>query len=137
MAFRGKWKHYKDEGLEEFLDVVSAPADMKVTAKEIHPLLEISLEGEYFVACFTDLGPAPDRKVQFKEGEEFDHLASLGDPSKTRRAIATRKSDTNFEIKTVSGEPEITEIREVVGGELVTTLKIGGTVCKRYFKKQE
>lgn len=134
MAFQGKWKHYKDEGFEAFLDALGVPANGKKLALECHPLVEIAKDGDYFVIRFSEAG-VPDRQSKFKEGEEFDHPASAADSTNTRRAVAHTLSSTKFQIKTVSGSPDFVETREIIDGEMVATLDHGDVSCKRFFKK--
>ncbi|XP_070581542.1 fatty acid-binding protein-like [Ptychodera flava] len=134
MAFQGKWLHFKDDNVDAFLDAVGAAERGKQIVRETHPELEIGRDGEYFTAKLVFPGVS-DIETKFKEGEEFDHPSSIVDASKTRRAVATKLSDNKFVIKTVSGQPDMTETREIVGDELVTTLEVGEAVCKRYFKR--
>ncbi|XP_006818995.1 fatty acid-binding protein-like [Saccoglossus kowalevskii] len=134
MAFQGKWKHYKDEGFDAFLDAIGTPEEAKKVALASHPVIDFSRDGDYYVVRFTESG-GTDRESRFKEGEEFDHPASVADASNTRRVVATQLSDSKFQIKTVSGSPDCVETRDVIDGELVTTLEHGSVTCKRYFKK--
>ncbi|XP_006821564.1 fatty acid-binding protein-like [Saccoglossus kowalevskii] len=137
MAFQGKWKHVNDDDqFDAFLDALGANALAKKVAKEIHPTFEYEKDGDTYIMRFVGFGGPTTRECKFKDGEEFDHPASIIAPGETRKVVAKILSDTAVELKTTSGTPDISEVREVVGeGEMTNTITYGTVSCKRFFKK--
>ena len=124
MAFAGKWSLDRNEGMEAVIKAMGLPAD-KVPSSPVGFTLEIAQDGDNFTIKTTT--PQGTRENKFTVG------GALKESIMGVEVDATSKWDGDkLVIATGKGN---SLSREIVGGELVTTVNFEGASGKRIFKK--
>jgi len=124
MAFAGKWTLDRNEGMEAVIKAMGLPVD-KVPTSPVGFTLDIAQDGDNFDIKTTT--PQGTRDTKFVVG------GSLKESIMGVEVDATSKWDgTKLVVSTGKGN---SLSREVVGGELVTTVTFDGASGKRIFKK--
>ncbi|XP_070579207.1 fatty acid-binding protein, brain-like [Ptychodera flava] len=128
----GKWKHVRSENFNEYLIANNVNFVLRSMMTSMTPTLDIQQTGDEFV--IRTITMLKTREQKFTIGKEFEEVHWGGD---TKKSIATMEDD-KLVVKSAD-DPENNPIieREVIGDELVMTLRKGDVTAKRYFKKIE
>ncbi|XP_071181108.1 cellular retinoic acid-binding protein 1-like [Mytilus edulis] len=131
--FGGRWKIYKSENFEAFLQEVGVNALLRKVATKVSPETELTMSGgKIKIAMKTGLFTSVD---EFSLGEEYmkeiqgTWMKAKGEYEEGKLIIVQTPIDPKNKMKSQ------TVHREIVDDELVMTLFVGDVVCKRFFKK--
>lgn len=131
--FEGKWKVYKSENFEDFLQEVGVNALLRKVASKASPEMEIAVSNDKI-------------KVTMKTGffTSVDDFSLDEEYMKEMQGVWMKATGSYHEAKLVMKQAPIdpkatvkpqTIHRERVGDELVITIFVNNVVCKRYFKR--
>lgn len=124
MAFAGSWKLDRSEGMGEMVAAMGLPAD-KVPSSPAGFSLVIEQTGNKFVISATT--PQGTRKNEFTVGEPMKEQIMGVEVDATSKIEGGK-----LVIETGKGN---SLTREIVNGELVTTISFEGISAKRIFVK--
>ncbi|KAL2084758.1 hypothetical protein ACEWY4_020276 [Coilia grayii] len=125
MAFSGTWQVYVQENYEDFLRAISLPEDVIKMAKDIKPTTEIKQTGNDFV--ITSKTPHQSVTNSFTIGKEAD--ITTMDGKKLKCTVQLQGG------KLVCKTDKFSHVQEIVGGEMVETMTVGGVSMVRKSKK--
>ncbi|XP_062395332.1 fatty acid-binding protein 10-A, liver basic [Sardina pilchardus] len=125
MAFNGTWQVYTQENYENFLKALSLPDDVIKMAKDIKPITEIKQAGNDFV--ITSKTPHQSVTNSFTIGKEAD--ITTMDGKKIKCTVQMQGG------KLVCKTEKFSHDQEIVGGEMVENMTVGGVTMVRKSKK--
>lgn len=134
-ALNGRWTQYfRDANLDALLDAYGTPADKRdfATANMTkHKFVYNSPDG--VTGDLTNIYPTVERKMSFKDGQEFDYTHGGGQVSK---AVFSKVSETKFDLKfsDPSGTAKIEA--ELNSDELVMTTHSKGVSSVAKYRKE-
>ncbi|XP_067681645.1 fatty acid-binding protein, heart-like [Haliotis asinina] len=122
-ALVGKWKQVESENYDALLDALGVNAETKALFLGNKAEVEIGNDGDTWCIKSTVMGKT--REDSFKLGEERDGVSIVGLPVKF---TTTLEGDALVEVSKAQGKEVITR-REVKGGQLVSTFKLGSVTA--------
>ncbi|XP_064619452.1 cellular retinoic acid-binding protein 2-like [Lineus longissimus] len=136
----GKWKLDRSECFEEFTEAVGMNYVARKVAATSKPTCDIKIEGDKFT---LDVHAIVFTKTEiiYTHGNEYESKAIDGTKIKCVGRWEEGKIIMDCEpVDASSTLPKQTYTREIVDGELLTTVVVHSDpeiVCRRYFKKCE
>ncbi|XP_062854731.1 fatty acid-binding protein, liver [Trichomycterus rosablanca] len=126
--FSGTWQMYEQGDPEEFMKAVSVPDLMKKMMKDVKPVTTIKQKGDEFQISVKT--PLRSNTNTFTIGTENEFTTLHGFKAKATPQMVDGKIIIETE--------KLTHIREIVGEEMVETLKAGtATLIRKYRRSPE
>lgn len=123
----GNWAIAKHDDLTAVMDKLQMPADKRPAGQITGLTVAIKQDGDNFT--ITNTGARGTRETSFTVGSTFETELMMG----TINVKVTASWDGDSLVLT--GEKGAKLIRQIVGGQLVSTVDVMGTVAKLYFNK--
>lgn len=133
-ALAGNWQQYKTEQMDEYLKKIGLGMIKRTMVCKASPKMTITVDGDKWLIVTTTFFTT--QTLDFTVGVEFEtDMPAVADGK--FKCVATVEGD-KISVTAKPDNPELKEsetIREIVGDELLMTMKCDDVVCKRYFKK--